>query len=482
MMLVASVPLATVFIAGAAGPAAAQCTEQWVQVNAAGPSPRAGHQMVYDSVRGRVVLFGGKPSGSQAFNDTWEWDGGGWQQISPTEPIPAPRAEFAMAYDSVRGAVVVFGGEIPGVCWTNPIYDDTWEWDGVRWEKQAPETHPDARTSLSGAFDAARGRAVLFSGAARCLFAPADTWLWDGLTWRDGSTAGPAARSLTALAYDPVTASVMMFGGHGASDLNDLWQWNGVMWQNVQQTSPPPGRYWHAMVAVPAGLLVFGGTGGSACCFGETHLFTGGGWTALPGPSPSARAGHAMAYDSDRDEVVLFGGAGASGPRLNDTWIWSSRPVFSSHPVDVSTCPHQNVSFTAIVRGATTGGPYIYQWQIEDPRMPESWLDLSDGVLPGVGLLSGTETATLNVSDTEASAIAHIRLMVSNTCGQTISAQRVLRVCPADTNCDGTVDFADYLEFLNLFDAEDPRIDFNQDGLVDFGDYLEFLNHYDGGC
>ncbi|MCC6675857.1 MAG: hypothetical protein IT436_01815 [Phycisphaerales bacterium] len=54
--------------------------------------------------------------------------------------------------------------------------------------------------------------------------------------------------------------------------------------------------------------------------------------------------------------------------------------------------------------------------------------------------------------------------------------------CLADLNGDGLVDFADYLEFLNLYDAGDPRVDFNQDGLVDFSDYLEFLNLYDAGC
>ncbi|MCC6675607.1 MAG: EF-hand domain-containing protein [Phycisphaerales bacterium] len=55
-------------------------------------------------------------------------------------------------------------------------------------------------------------------------------------------------------------------------------------------------------------------------------------------------------------------------------------------------------------------------------------------------------------------------------------------VCPADLNGDGLVDFADYLEFLNLYDALDLRVDFTGDGLVDFSDYLEFLNLYDAGC
>lgn len=54
--------------------------------------------------------------------------------------------------------------------------------------------------------------------------------------------------------------------------------------------------------------------------------------------------------------------------------------------------------------------------------------------------------------------------------------------CPADLNDDCQVDFPDYLEFLNLYDAQDPRADFAEDGFIDFPDYLEFMNHYDAGC
>jgi len=54
--------------------------------------------------------------------------------------------------------------------------------------------------------------------------------------------------------------------------------------------------------------------------------------------------------------------------------------------------------------------------------------------------------------------------------------------CIADFTCDGLADFADYLEFLNRYDAGDARADLNGDGLIDFADYLEFLNLYAAGC
>jgi hypothetical protein len=48
-----------------------------------------------------------------------------------------------------------------------------------------------------------------------------------------------------------------------------------------------------------------------------------------------------------------------------------------------------------------------------------------------------------------------------------------------DYNEDGIIDFGDYLEFLNRFDAQDPSADLNGDSIIDFGDYLEFLNLFD---
>ncbi len=63
-----------------------------------------------------------------------------------------------------------------------------------------------------------------------------------------------------------------------------------------------------------------------------------------------------------------------------------------------------------------------------------------------------------------------------------LSPAHATHCSPADLNADGLVDFADYLDFLNLYDAQDPRVDFNQDGLIDFADYLEFLNLFEAGC
>src|SRR5262245_19727792 len=100
---------------------------QWTLRATTGPSPRAEFGMAYDTARGVTVLFGGANclSFNCVFPDTWEWDGDAWLLRSMGGPIQ--RCDEAMAYDSIRGVTVIFGGY-------NGVYlADTWEWDGTNW-------------------------------------------------------------------------------------------------------------------------------------------------------------------------------------------------------------------------------------------------------------------------------------------------------------------------------------------------------------
>ena len=54
--------------------------------------------------------------------------------------------------------------------------------------------------------------------------------------------------------------------------------------------------------------------------------------------------------------------------------------------------------------------------------------------------------------------------------------------CAADINLDGTVDFFDYLDFVDRFSANDVRADFNHDNSIDFFDYLDFVNAFSTPC
>ena len=85
----------------------------WVQQLSLGVKPpaRSYLAMAYDSARGKVVVFGGD-TGGMSIQDTWEWDTatGEWVDRTPLRTKPSARQTHAMVYDSARGRVVLFGG------------------------------------------------------------------------------------------------------------------------------------------------------------------------------------------------------------------------------------------------------------------------------------------------------------------------------------------------------------------------------------
>jgi len=54
--------------------------------------------------------------------------------------------------------------------------------------------------------------------------------------------------------------------------------------------------------------------------------------------------------------------------------------------------------------------------------------------------------------------------------------------CLADYNADCSVDFFDYLDFVEVFAGMYLSADFNRDGTVDLFDYLDFLIEFTRPC
>jgi hypothetical protein len=178
--------------------------------------------MVYDSQRGRTVLYGGV-TGGNLLGDTWEWNGTSWTQVASGSPLP--RADHAMAYDALRGRTVLWGGWYSN----NGInyFGDTWTWDGTTWS-QVATTGPQARSAHAMAYDVQRGRVMMFGGQIGIsLFS--DTWEWNGAGWTSISFIGssPQPRTNHAMAYDSLRGMTVMFGGSdpGGNRLGETWDY-----------------------------------------------------------------------------------------------------------------------------------------------------------------------------------------------------------------------------------------------------------------
>lgn len=296
---------------------------QWTWQTSSGPSPRFGHKMAYDSARGRMVLFGGENPEVGKVGGTWEWDGHTW--ILRTNSGPLARSDHAMVYDAARGRVVLFGGHRSSGGFFERL-GDTWEWDGNTWTQRA-STGPSARDMLAMAYDAGRGRVVLFGGYSSGY--KGDTWEWDGTTWTLRASSGPSPRAQHAMAYDATRARVLLFGGNVAPSYSaETWEWDGTTW-TLRASSGPATRIEHAIAydATRARVVLFGGSHTINETLGDTWEWNGTTWAQMADPGPTPRFAHAMVYDSARESILLFGGAriGSSGSTttlLGDFWGW----------------------------------------------------------------------------------------------------------------------------------------------------------------
>ncbi len=289
---------------------------------------RNAHAMTYDGKR--VILFGGADA-TQVRGDTWGWDGQRWSLLDTAGP--EPRTFPAMTYDSLRKRVVLFGGNRVLFGKTpddNRYLRDTWEWDGEGW-KRVSDSGPPPRAEAAVAFDSKRRRVVLFGGYNRVggeIHRLGDTWEWDGSEWMEIRVEGPSPRNGAAQVYDDALERVVLFGGSTDAGVSaETWEWDGRFWR-ANHAAVTEGRF-NSVLAYDAGrakVIRFGGRF-SGKPFGDTWEYDGQVWTRLSSSGPSPRNHTAMAYDGRRARVVLFGGHNF-GVReegvdvFGDTWEW----------------------------------------------------------------------------------------------------------------------------------------------------------------
>lgn len=405
-------------------PAAAQsCGQQvWTQRNAFSftpdlPSPRSYHAMAFDLAHGYTVLFGGNALTGRS-NDTWVFGGpgvGSWTHLTPATSPPV-RDQFAMAYDSLRQRVVVFGGLGPSVL------SDTWEWDGVNWSEAAVAPPTDGRYGHAMVFDTVRECIVLFGGANTNGF-QSEVWEWDGASWTLRPTSGgPSARTNMAFAYDSFNSCAVLFGGFnptsGSGGLGDTWLLNSATgtWTQVAMGGPAPvARQLSAMVYDSGRhrAVLFGGTSTGVSAQADTWEWNGAAWAqqAVGQTSPPGRNGHAMAYDSIHSRTIVHNGNGS----FNDTWEWSALalPGFARQPNAQVVGVGRPAQLSVVATGT---GTLSYQWR-----------RYGFPVVNG-GPIGGATTATLTISPAAASDTGDYDVVVSNTCGSVTSAVAVLNV------------------------------------------------------
>lgn len=119
-----------------------------------------------------------------------------------------------------------------------------------------------------------------------------------------------------------VGSELVGFGGAPVGGVSGItWRYAHPDWIAIPLGNPP-GRVGHAMAFDPqAGeLVLFGGADQAGGLLGDTWTRASGAWSMRqPTSSPRSRRDHAMVLDADGDGALLFGGHDASGV-LGETW------------------------------------------------------------------------------------------------------------------------------------------------------------------
>ena len=141
------------------------------------------HDMIYDGAAGEFVLVGGRSS-STVFDITfvWSWSQNNWFDRTPVASL-GPRHMPQMVYDEVRGNLLLFAGGADSS--GNTELDDLWNWDGSEgsWTQIHLDLKPTKRRFHNMVFNPSDGLVYLFGGEDGGV-EKNDVWTWDGAKWR----------------------------------------------------------------------------------------------------------------------------------------------------------------------------------------------------------------------------------------------------------------------------------------------------------
>lgn len=242
--------------------------------------------LAVDPVRGTIVAFGG----FGVFDRTW-------LAIVPAHR-PPDRIQGHLAFSNAGQHMVAFGG-----LGNTASFGDTWTWDGVDWQaRSGPGPAPRCRGMMT---EGPNGTVVLFGGVDGATYF-GDTWVWDGLGWQQRTPAvTPAPRAYALSAYDPLRATMVVWGGYNqtATYADQTWTWDGAAWTLTPTTAP----------LATAGSCFFHGGIGAIVAVGSTTnwVWNGTTWSAQPGYGATAVRG--VIHHPRRSQVVELGYT-AAGP------------------------------------------------------------------------------------------------------------------------------------------------------------------------
>jgi hypothetical protein len=271
---------------------------------------------------------GRKGKGTTLFSVTAKPNG---PSATPTYPPARKRHAFTSngGTNAATSRLYMFGGTSDG---GQSDLDDLWSYanagsTGASWTFIPGGTSHPSQRDLMG-WSCGGGQCVMVNGFRYASWVK-ETWIFNESTgtWSQVSCGRrvlcPSERVAPAMAYDPGHGVHVLFGGEGASDpmlLGDTLLFNAATktWQQVTAGAVPPARSSADAVFVPGvGVVLYGGWGNPCCVttLNDMHVWNGSAWAPVasavigdPQASVPMLANHSMAWDANRNALIVTGG------------------------------------------------------------------------------------------------------------------------------------------------------------------------------
>jgi hypothetical protein len=307
-----------------------------------------------------------------------------------------------------------------------------------------------------------------------------DTWEWDGSAWEHVASGGTRGGT-GAFVYDPVGQRCLYFGGYNNTQ---LWSWDGSLW-TLLSNSPVPQRVYPAMAfdADRNRLVVHGGYDSGSTLYQDTWEWdpSTNTWSQTPTSPIGPLYAHRMVYDEARGQCVLHGGFYYTNQ--GDSWAWNGSTWTEITPQGparyVFSMAYDRRGEQLLLNGGTQCCGEV--------EIPETWRlgldntwELCDDSAPARGYTNMTYDSHRHVL-VFTGGIGPVdggRDTIAETWERELGS-----IVPCDADIDGDLDvtFTDLLEVLGAWGQADPVADISGNGMVDTNDILAVISAW-GPC
>ena len=273
-------------------------------------------RLVWDPDLHAIVMYGGDRVDTPS-DAMWSFDGATWQKLC--DPCGLGRHREGLAWDGSK--LVAFGGEdaTNGDAYTNNAFTYGSGWAPLELSGSAPDAQTYSQlVPYHGRLYAVGGYAT--GGPSKQVASFADG------AWRHEPDAGDTIVGVgMGLTADPDHDRILaLVDSAGNFEEDGVWAFDGKTWTKVCDPCTGKPKHSASLIHVPDRdvTLLIGGQDHDGKRIAGTQVLVDGQFVPYDAPVTfPARANLGVAYDPERDVIVVYGGASEDCPfGCDETW------------------------------------------------------------------------------------------------------------------------------------------------------------------